>query len=99
MILSPWALEARFLASLNAVRQAEDESGRLKAVAANPFGAAATQWVKARKDAITAAEGTRVRERISFQVELPASEIDKRPGRRRDLSRLHSPRDPHRADF
>jgi len=69
MILSPWALEARFLASLNAVRQAEDESGRLKAVAANPFGAAATQWVKARKEAITAAEGARIRERISFQVE------------------------------
>jgi len=69
MILAPWAQEARFLASLNAVRQAEDEAARLKAVAANPFAAAATRWVEERHASIKASEGARVRDRVTFQVE------------------------------
>lgn len=66
-ILRPYATEARLLASIAAVKSAEDELDRLKAVSANPFSEAARRWVTERRDALVRAEGTRVGARIAEQ--------------------------------
>jgi tetratricopeptide (TPR) repeat protein len=71
MILRPWAVEDRFSASASAVASADDELKRLKNAAANPFTQRAREWLQARRDAIVAAEGARIQDRVEAQeVEL-----------------------------
>lgn len=61
--------EERFLDSLAAVRRADDELSRMKAVEANPFSAWAADAVRARKAAIIAGEGKRIRGRATAFAE------------------------------
>ena len=74
--------EERFLDSVTAVQRAEDEVTRLRNVSANPVSARAASWVQARRDAIVAAEGERVRARAARMADeldrmLADSEISK----------------------
>lgn len=66
-ILRPYAAEERLLASVAAVNSAEDELGRLKNVAANPFSETARRWVTERRDELVDAEGARIGARIAAQ--------------------------------
>lgn len=66
-VLRPFRDEDRFAASMAAVDSANDELDRLKNASANPFSQRAREWVKARRDALIEAEGTRVKDRIAGQ--------------------------------
>lgn len=66
-ILRPYASEERVLASIAAVKSANDELKRMKAVSANPFTEAARAWVTERRDALIDSEGKRIGARISEQ--------------------------------
>jgi hypothetical protein len=66
-ILRPYASEERLLASIAAVKSADDELERMKAVAANPFTEAARSWVEARRDTLVDDEGKRIGARIDEQ--------------------------------
>lgn len=66
-ILRPWGTEDRLLAAIDAVKSAEDELGRMKNAAANPFTERARDWLNARKDTLVRKEGARVRARIAAQ--------------------------------
>lgn len=74
--------EQRFLDSLTAVEHAEDELKRLQAVTANPFSAQVAEWVSARREALIAAEGERVRQEATAMADrldtmLTDSEINR----------------------
>jgi hypothetical protein len=64
MVVRRFQHEDRFNDALKAVRAAEDEMTRLQNIAANPFGALASQWVGDRKRDIIATEGARIREQL-----------------------------------
>ncbi|MDP2306816.1 MAG: hypothetical protein Q8P18_12400 [Pseudomonadota bacterium] len=66
-ILRPYATEDRLLSSIAAVKSAEDELERLKAVSANPFSETARRWVTERRDVMVEAEGARIGARIAEQ--------------------------------
>lgn len=66
-VLRPFKQEDRFLASVAAVRSAEDELGRLRNVEANPFAARAKQWLEGRRNQLVTEEGKRVKERVGGQ--------------------------------
>jgi tetratricopeptide (TPR) repeat protein len=66
-ILRPFATEDRLLSSIAAVKSADDELERLKAVSANPFSETARRWVTERRDAMVDAEGARIGARIAEQ--------------------------------
>ena len=67
MLWRPWKEEERFRLSRKAVDSADDELKRMKAVSANPFSEQAREWLKARRDAVVASEGRRVRDRFGEQ--------------------------------
>jgi tetratricopeptide (TPR) repeat protein len=67
MLLRPYQHEERFGASIAAVDSAQDELDRMKNAAANPFTEKARSWVQARRDALVAAEGGRIRDRLVAQ--------------------------------
>ncbi len=66
-ILRPYAAEERLLSSIAAVKSADDELDRMKAVSANPFTEAAREWVTERRDQLVKDEGRRIAARISEQ--------------------------------
>ncbi|MDP2311776.1 MAG: hypothetical protein Q8P41_02650 [Pseudomonadota bacterium] len=66
-ILRPYASEERLRSSIAAVKSADDELERLKAVSANPFSETARRWVKERRDTMVDAEGARIGARIADQ--------------------------------
>lgn len=66
-ILRPYASEERLLGVIDAVKSAEDELERMKAVSANPFTEAARDWVTARRDELVKTEGERIGGRIAEQ--------------------------------
>ncbi len=67
MFWNPYATEERFGDSVKAVESANDELKRLKDVSANPFADWAKTAVKARRDELVTAEGTRIRDRLQAQ--------------------------------
>ena len=75
--------EDRLRDSLTAVRSAEDEMGRLRNVAANPFSAWASDAVAARRAALIDAEGKRIQAKVGRMADELEGMIDAA-----DLSRL-----------
>ncbi len=67
-ILRSYETEERLLDAITAVKSADDELDRMKAVAANPFTDAARAWVTERRTALVQAEGGRVSARIAEQA-------------------------------
>jgi tetratricopeptide (TPR) repeat protein len=66
-ILRPYGSEERLRASIAAVKSADDELERLKAVSANPFSDTAKSWVKERRKELIKVEGARISARIAEQ--------------------------------
>jgi tetratricopeptide (TPR) repeat protein len=56
--------EDRIADSLTAIASAEDELGRLRNVAANPFSAEVMSWVEARRNTLISVEGQRIHKRV-----------------------------------
>lgn len=69
MFWRPYSVEEKFGDSLKAVDSANDELKRLKNVEANPFSEWARNAVKARREELVDAEGTRIRDRLAAQQE------------------------------
>lgn len=65
MITWRYEAQARFLDSLGAVKQAEDELKRVQNVSANPFTEWASDQVSARRDALIRAEGQRIQDKAA----------------------------------
>lgn len=69
MFWRPYSTEEKFGDSIKAVDSATDELKRLKNVSANPFSEWARTAVKARRDELVDAEGSRIRDRLAAQQE------------------------------